>query len=570
MKLKKLLSFVALASCVVGCCACGKGGDNDVMEAWQGGKVVEQEYAQTYDLDDGLLINAPTVVCDVVSEAVLNSLKTTGWTPSNVILRFSKNYNILSADGKKLDSFANIYNNICKGKMIPVLYLQNEECADAAIAFFSERMEISDLAVMSSEPSVVKKVRAAYPKVRGILSYDSLESVQGVAQVANAALAATIVIPQSAATPENVRYIQSRFKTVWAKAESGSAPDVYNCMGSGAYGIVGAEFSKIYSVLSDSARGVTRTPFNVGHRGVPTNHENSVSGTLAAVAAGATHVELDGYLSKDGRIVMMHNPNINATTNGSGEIANMTLEEIRQYKLNRKGALEEIPVLEDIIDALKGTDCVLVFEIKGGGAALIEKLKEIVEEKDFAEQMVVITFASDFIASLNQKLPNIPSALLKNSMSVSSIEEFVALNTGIDVNYTSTMNEEFENFYKDRGMMGWYWTFGTASQTTTVAEQGYMGLTNDAADSFVSYDGEEALMLVKPLETYAAVSALAVGSKVALKGISYKGTELAVTGTVRYVQEIENKYAVVATCDTPKDSSVYFPRLYTQVFYIDK
>lgn len=576
MNLKKILSFVALTACLIGCCSCGQGSDNggasgDIMEEWQGGKVIEQQYADTYRLSDSLLLNAPTVVCDVNSESALNGLRSATWTPSNAVLRFSKNYNVLSSDGKKLDSFANIYDKILKGKIIPVLYLENDECADAAITFFSERMQISDLAVMSAQPSVVKKVRTAYPTVRGILAYDTLESPEGVAQTANEALAATVVIPQSAASVENVRYIQSRFKTVWVKAESGGDTDLFNCLGSGAYGIVSAEFSKAYALISDCAKGVTRTPFNVGHRGLPaTHHENSVSGTRAAIAAGATHVELDGYLSKDGHIVMMHNADIGATTNGSGVIAEMTLEEIRQYKLNKKGAEEEIPTLEDIIDVLKGTDCVLLFEIKGGGSELIDKLKEIVEEKDFAEQLTVISFASDYISYLHKTMPNIPSALLANSMTTDSIEKLVSLNTGISVNYTSVMTEEFENYYKDRGMTGWYWTFTNVSQAISAADRGFVGLTNDVAGSFISYGEQESVMLLKPLDSYAALPSLAVGSKIDLKGITYRGTEVVKTGTVRYVQELNGKYAVVATCDTEKDSLVYSPRLYTQVFYIDK
>ena len=119
-------------------------------------------------------------------------------------------------------------------------------------------------------------------------------------------------------------------------------------------------------------------------------------------------------------------------------------------------------------------------------------------------------------------------------------------------------------------MIGWYWTFDTAGQTVDTADEGYVGLTNNAADKFVSASGEEALMLVKPLANYAAVGAITEGSKIDLTGVTYKGKEVSVTGTVRFVEEQDGKYAVVATCDTKKDSAVYAPRLYTQVFYIGK
>ncbi len=570
MKMKRLLSAVALVACVAACCSCGQGKDGDVMEEWSGGKITVSEYAQTYRLEEGMLLNPPTVVCNVETKETLDAMKSSAWTPSNAVFRFSKNYNVLSADGKKLDSFANIYDNICKGKIIPVLYLQDEDCADAAIAFMTERMEIADLAVMASQPALVKKVRTAFPKIRGILSYDALESAEGVAQTANEALAATVVLPQSAASAENVRYIQARFKTVWVKAESAGDLDLYDCLGSGAYGVICSEYGKAYSLMADCAKGVLRTPFNAAHRGLPaTHHENSVSGAVAAANAGATHIELDAHLSKDNHIVMMHNSNISATTNGKGEIAEMTLEEIRQYKLNRKGAEEDIPTLPEIIDAIKDSDCVLIFESKAGNNAIIDELKKVIEEKQFEDRIVVISFAENIIRKMSETLPNIPTALLANNMTEGSIERWTALNTGIDVN-SAVMTEEFEHFYKDRGMIGWYWTFDTAGQTLDTAYEGYVGLTNNAADKFVSASGEEAIMLVKPLASYAAVSALEEGGKVQLTGVTYKGNEKTVTGTVRFVAEENGKFAVVATCDTNKDSAVYAPRLYTQVFYIEK
>lgn len=570
MKIRKIVTAFALVACIAGCCSCAKGKDGDVMEEWTGGKVAVSEYAQTYRLEEGMLVNPPTVVCDVTSQATLDAMRAATWTPSNAVFRFSKNYNVLSADGKKLDSFANIYDNICKGKIIPVLYLENTECADAAIAFLTERMEIADLAVMSSRPEVVKKVRTAFPKIRGILSYDALQSPEGVAQTANEALAATVVLPQSAASAETVRYIQARFKTVWVKAESAGDLDLYDCLGSGAYGLMCSEYGKAYSLIADCAKGVLRTPFNAAHRGLPaTHHENSVSGTVAAAAAGATHIELDGYLSKDNHIVMMHNPDISATTNGMGKVEEMTLEEIRQYKLNRKGAEEDIPTLPEIIDAMQNSDSVLIFESKSGNNAIIDELKKVVEEKHFEDRIVVISFAENIIRKMVTTLPNIPTALLANNMTEGSIERWTALNTGIDVN-SAVMTEEFEHFYKDRGMIGWYWTFDTAGQTIDTADLGYVGLTNNAADQFVSANGEEAIMLVKPLASYAATGALEEGSKIDLTGVTYKGNEVTVKGTVRFVAEKNGKYAVVATCDTKKDSAVYAPRLYTQVFYIDK
>lgn len=43
-----------------------------------------------------------------------------------------------------------------------------------------------------------------------------------------------------------------------------------------------------------------RPSYNVAHRGLPKQtHEKSISGTKKAIEVGATHVELDAYVTKD-------------------------------------------------------------------------------------------------------------------------------------------------------------------------------------------------------------------------------------------------------------------------------
>src|SRR5579871_3899442 len=48
-----------------------------------------------------------------------------------------------------------------------------------------------------------------------------------------------------------------------------------------------------------------------------------------AVAAGADAIELDVHATADGHIVVCHDPTVDATTNGSGRIASMTLAELQ-------------------------------------------------------------------------------------------------------------------------------------------------------------------------------------------------------------------------------------------------
>jgi glycerophosphoryl diester phosphodiesterase len=49
----------------------------------------------------------------------------------------------------------------------------------------------------------------------------------------------------------------------------------------------------------------------------------------SALAAGATGIELDVHATSDGHLVVSHDPTVDRTTNGSGNLADLTLAEVR-------------------------------------------------------------------------------------------------------------------------------------------------------------------------------------------------------------------------------------------------
>jgi glycerophosphoryl diester phosphodiesterase len=71
-------------------------------------------------------------------------------------------------------------------------------------------------------------------------------------------------------------------------------------------------------------------PTNFAHRGASARApENTLEAFRLAVEAGAGGLELDVHMTRDGEIVVIHDATVDRTTEGSGAVAEMTLDDLR-------------------------------------------------------------------------------------------------------------------------------------------------------------------------------------------------------------------------------------------------
>lgn len=113
-------------------------------------------------------------------------------------------------------------------------------------------------------------------------------------------------------------------------------------------------------------------PEIVGHRGSPRLHrENTLPAFRAAIEEGATAVELDVHATRDGHVVVHHDPVLPAGTSpgsaAGAAIAATTLTELRAVRLpGPAGGEYAVPTLAEVLDAVGPTATVYV-EVKATG-----------------------------------------------------------------------------------------------------------------------------------------------------------------------------------------------------------
>ena len=102
----------------------------------------------------------------------------------------------------------------------------------------------------------------------------------------------------------------------------------------------------------------------IAHRGLTTKDikENTINSFKNAIKNGYDGIELDVRLTKDKKIVVIHNNLINKTSNGVGSVNDYTYKELLKYNFGSKKVPSKIPLLESVLKRIKNK--IIVIELK--------------------------------------------------------------------------------------------------------------------------------------------------------------------------------------------------------------
>ncbi len=457
---------------------------------------IKENYAETY-IPQTRLVAAPAVITEVGSKSVLESLSET-IVPQNAIFNLDPDLNVIDANGKSIDTIDNVINDELTSRIIPIFRLTSLKQTTTLINWL-QNAKLLDFAVVSSDVTLIKKVRDGITYSRAILDLtenDEVDLAKAVSD-ANKAGANVVMLNEKHASTSNVSYLQARLKAVWINSDAQTELEVADIVNSGAYGICIDDFELAYNTYKNyvDLSSLSRTPFDIAHRGLClSNYENTLEGCIEAYKNGATHFEIDLKLTKDNEIVIMHDDDISRTTNGSGNVASLTLEQLRQYKVTKNyngkvlGSGVNIPTLKEFFDEFKDKDIVLVLELKTSDSNLVHKLSELLSSNpEMAEKIIVIAFDVEQLKVMNKYLSEIPTANL-NSYTYNGFVDGLIMsgyyNTVVDTAYGNVSEYFMANEMLVRGYMGYCWTYGSVSDVARYFTSGVLGMTNNVAECF--------------------------------------------------------------------------------------
>ncbi|MCY3866352.1 MAG: glycerophosphodiester phosphodiesterase family protein [Chloroflexi bacterium] len=156
-----------------------------------------------------------------------------------------------------------------------------------------------------------------------------------------------------------------------------------------------------------------------GHRGAMAQAPmNTLAAFELARAEGAAGIELDLRLSRDGHLVVIHDDAVDATTDGVGAVAELTLAEIKRLDagswFSDSFAGEAVPTLDEVFDAFGGT-LLINIEIKSSRDSvdrMERQLAQCIGRHNLRERIIVSCFDPVVLRRVRCLMPTVMMGFL--------------------------------------------------------------------------------------------------------------------------------------------------------------
>ena len=160
----------------------------------------------------------------------------------------------------------------------------------------------------------------------------------------------------------------------------------------------------------------------IAHRGGSAlRPENTLASFEEAIALGAQILELDVRLSRDGVLVVMHDPVVDRTTDGVGFVHELTAADLASLHV---GSNSTVPTFAEVLEAASGR-AALAVEIKNipgepafdpVGEPIVGAVHAELDRSAFDGTVLVISFNPSSIEASKALAPDVPTGLLTTDL----------------------------------------------------------------------------------------------------------------------------------------------------------
>ena len=214
----------------------------------------------------------------------------------------------------------------------------------------------------------------------------------------------------------------------------------------------------------------------IAHRGARASEpENTVRAMNKAFECGADAVEIDLRFTCDHKLVVIHDDTLERTTNGTGKVSDMTIEQLRALDA---GKGERIPELSEALSVAKRYSRPLVIELKEEGMEW--QVLEEVTEAGLGDKVIISSFIHTSLRNLKEKAPEIKTGVIIASVPVNPVR--LVQDAKADVifaKYSRITREFIDACVGYEGIEVYLWTVNTIDDLNNAISYGVDGVVTD-------------------------------------------------------------------------------------------
>ncbi len=215
----------------------------------------------------------------------------------------------------------------------------------------------------------------------------------------------------------------------------------------------------------------------IAHRGASgLAPENTMAAHRVAFRTGAHMIETDVQETEDGKLVCIHDFDVDRTTNGSGAIAELSYREIREFDA---GDGENIPSLEEVLDYTRGK---LKLNIELKVTDIEKKVLDLVKERKMIPDVTISSFLHGTLVSTRDLDTEVSTAVLVTKLRddmISYVNELEA--NALNPDY-KTISPVLVNDAHSNNVLIFPWTVNSASRMEVLYSMSVDGIITDFPD----------------------------------------------------------------------------------------
>lgn len=244
----------------------------------------------------------------------------------------------------------------------------------------------------------------------------------------------------------------------------------------------------------ETTTGELRQFDTVAHRGAAGYApENTIAAFDKGLEMKADYIEIDVQRSKDGELVVIHDTTVDRTTDGTGRVGDLTLDQLRSLDAGSfKGeqfAGEKIPTFDEVLDRYHGKIGILI-EMKapelypGIEESVAQELKERNLDKPQNDKIILQSFNFDSMKKMDKLLPEVPIGVLTYSQAHATdqaLQEFASYADYFNPSY-GLVTKELVDKVHELGMEIQSWTVRSPEAAQFLIDMKVDGIITDYPD----------------------------------------------------------------------------------------